>query len=270
MSARRQVAQRPGREAGLQEHRPAVDHALAGRLGVSFDAKARRVAGLLQVHPEVDHVHEDLHVALRLHVSAHDTEAHERRAVLGDEGGNDGVEGTLARRIRVGPALGQVEQLAAVLQHEAQPRRDHARPHSAIVALNERDHGAVGVGNRQVHGVAGAGRPPSRVLGGAFGIDECPSRSHRASRSRSRSVPARTRVGDIARRVFERELDHLHDVMDAVGTEFDLRSRSPRILRISRVAMPCELGGAPTCRSRDSWSKPGRPIRSGARPSPRA
>ena len=47
--------------------------------------EARRVAGLLQVHAEVDEVDDDLHVALRLHVAAHHAEAHERLAVLRHE-----------------------------------------------------------------------------------------------------------------------------------------------------------------------------------------
>ena len=43
--------------------------------------EADRVAGLLQVHPEVDQVHEHLRVALRLHVAAHQAEGHQRLAV---------------------------------------------------------------------------------------------------------------------------------------------------------------------------------------------
>jgi hypothetical protein len=105
---------------------------------------ARRVAGFLQVHAEVDQVDHDLHVALRLHRAAHHAEAEPRLAVFRHEGGNDRVERALARRVAVRAALLQHEQLAAILQDEAQPRRCHARAHAAVVALDQRDHHAVG------------------------------------------------------------------------------------------------------------------------------
>ena len=50
----------------------------AGRAGRRRGADvldARRFAGLLHVHAEVDQVHQHLHVPLRLHVAAHDAEA---------------------------------------------------------------------------------------------------------------------------------------------------------------------------------------------------
>ena len=67
-------------------------------------------------HAEVDEVHEDLDVALRLHVAAHHAEAEPRRAILRDERGNDRVERSLARRVGVRVAFFQHEHLAAILQ----------------------------------------------------------------------------------------------------------------------------------------------------------
>ncbi len=64
--------------------------------------KARGVAGFLHVEAEIDHVDDDLHMALRLHVAAHDAEAHERLAVFHDESRNDGLKRPFARRIDVG------------------------------------------------------------------------------------------------------------------------------------------------------------------------
>ena len=85
----------------------AVAQPFAGRRRRPFVPRARRVAGLLQAHAEVDHVHQDLHVPLRLHVAAHHAETQERRAILGDERGDDRVERALARRIAVGATGGQ-------------------------------------------------------------------------------------------------------------------------------------------------------------------
>src|SRR5690606_14350147 len=88
----------PG-ESGLEVDLAAIAHrrAGAGGFGRALVLDARRVAGLLQVHAEVDQVHHDLHVALRLHGSAHHAEAHPRLSVLRDEGRDDGLERALAR-----------------------------------------------------------------------------------------------------------------------------------------------------------------------------
>ena len=116
--------------------------------------RARRIAGFLQVHAEVDEVHDDLHVTLRLHAAAHDAERQPGLAVLGDEGGNDGVERPLARRVDVGVAVLEREQLAAILQDEAAAVGRHARAHAAVVALDQRDHVAGRIRHRHVDGVA--------------------------------------------------------------------------------------------------------------------
>src|SRR4051794_13720908 len=100
-------------------------------------ADAWRVTGFLQVHPEVDQVHEDLHVALWLHAAPHHTEAQPRRAVPGDERRDDGLERPFARRVYVRMPVLQREQLAAILQDETAAVGRHARAHAAVVALDE-------------------------------------------------------------------------------------------------------------------------------------
>ena len=72
-------------------------------------APARGVAGFLHVHAEIDDVGQHLHMALRLHVAAHQAERQERLAVLHHEAGNDGLERPLARRIDVRVAVGSSE-----------------------------------------------------------------------------------------------------------------------------------------------------------------
>ncbi len=83
----------------------AVVHLFAGRLGGAFVQDARRVAGFLEVHAEVDQVDQDLHLALGLGGAAHHPEGKPGLAVFGDEAGDDGVEGPLVRLVDVGMAL---------------------------------------------------------------------------------------------------------------------------------------------------------------------
>jgi hypothetical protein len=88
-------------------------------------AEARRVEGLLQVHPEHEQVQQDLHVALRLHVAAHDAVAHERLLAAGrglrHKGGDDRVERTLAGSNRVRQPFVHRERGPAVLERETRP-----------------------------------------------------------------------------------------------------------------------------------------------------
>ena len=75
--------------------------------------------------PKVDHVHQDLHVALRLHVASHHAETKPRLAVFGDHRGNDGVKGSFVRFQSIQMFVVKREQRPAVLQHEANiARRD--------------------------------------------------------------------------------------------------------------------------------------------------
>ena len=104
---------------------------------------ARAVAGGLDVEAVVDAVDDDLRLALRLHVAAHDAEGHPGLAVLGGEAGNDGLEGALAGLVDVGMAVLKREEFAAVLEHEAEAVGDEAGAHAAEVGLDHGDHHAV-------------------------------------------------------------------------------------------------------------------------------
>ena len=124
---------------------------------------AGAVAGGLDVEAVVDAVDDDLRLALRLHVAAHDAEGHPGLAVFGGEAGDDGLEGALAGGVDVGVAVLEGEELAAVLEHEAEAVGDEAGAHAAEVGLDLRDHHAVFVGDGEVGGVA--------VAGGLAGMD---------------------------------------------------------------------------------------------------
>ena len=114
---------------------------------------ARGVARRLQAHAEINNIDQHLHMALGLHAAAHQAEAHDRLAVFHHEGGDDGVEGPLARRVNIGVALVEREQGAAILENKAQPVGHQPRAHAAIIGLDQGDHHAVLVGHGQVDGI---------------------------------------------------------------------------------------------------------------------
>src|SRR5882762_3714350 len=97
--ARAEIEARPfgARElvaARLEAFERRCRHVLLGppRLVDLMHPPARAVDGGLRVLAVVDDARKDLHVALRLHGAAHQAEGRHRPAVLGDEGGDDGVE----------------------------------------------------------------------------------------------------------------------------------------------------------------------------------
>ena len=115
---------------------------------------ARSIAGFLHVQAEIDLVGEDLDVTLRLHAAAHDAECFPRFAIFHDEAGDDGVEGTFARRVNIRVTGFHREKFAAILKHEAEAGHDDAAAHAAIIALNERDHVAFIIGGAHINSVA--------------------------------------------------------------------------------------------------------------------
>ena len=94
MAERHQIAADFERDAVFDGHVAAAK---------SFLGEARRFEGHLNIHPVVHDVGNELRVRLRLVQAAHDSEAHVHVALF-HEGRDDGVEGPLARRQRVGMA----------------------------------------------------------------------------------------------------------------------------------------------------------------------
>ena len=137
--------------------------------------KARRVTRGLHVHPEVDDIHQHLHMPLRLHCAAHQAEAHKRFTILHDKRGDDGVKRSLARGIDIGMALIQRKKLAPVLQHKTEAVGHKPRTHAAVVRLNQRHHHAVSISDRQIGRIAlplqhGFARPKFR--GRTLGVNQ--------------------------------------------------------------------------------------------------
>ncbi len=65
-------------------------------------SEPRHVGRCLHVRAEVEEVDERLCMALRLHVTAHQSDGHQWPALLHDEARGEGVERPLVRRDRVG------------------------------------------------------------------------------------------------------------------------------------------------------------------------
>jgi len=154
VTASREVAANLVGDPCFEVERSAINHRRAGRFGRSPVVVPRGVTGFLKIHPEVDHVDDDLHVPLGLHVPAHHTEGDPRFAVLHRERRDDRVERALTRFEVVGAVRIEVEEPAAVLQAEAETLDDIARSEPGVVALDQRHHVAVLVGGGQVRRVA--------------------------------------------------------------------------------------------------------------------
>ena len=127
---------------------------LSGGGGRADVSDSGGVAGLLHVHAEIDDVHQHLHVSLRLHVSAHQPEAQPRFPVLGDEGGDDGVEGSFVGFESIEVSVVQGEELASILQAESDLAGDDLRSEPVVVALDEAAAIAVLVDDSQVNRIA--------------------------------------------------------------------------------------------------------------------
>jgi hypothetical protein len=123
--------------------------------------EARRVAGRLRVHPEVDQVQQRLHVSLRLHVAAHHAERQPGTAVLERHRGHERMQRPLAWSDHVGVRRIEREQAAAVVQDNPGVSCDDSGAEVFEDRLNQRDDVAVAVGGRQVDGVSMAIRRPS-------------------------------------------------------------------------------------------------------------
>ncbi len=141
-------------QAGFQNHFASIGHSASGGGGRSVVSASNRFTGELHVHLMIDDVDENLHLALRLHVTPHHPETQPRLAIFGHHGRDDGVKGTLVGLQNVGVPLFKREETATVLQRKTQVARHMARAPRGKVAFDERDDIAVLIDHRQVDGIA--------------------------------------------------------------------------------------------------------------------
>src|SRR5882724_2777808 len=98
---------------------------------------ARCVPGLLHVQTKVDLVCEYLHVPLRLHASAHDTECFPRFAIFHDETRNNGVKRAFAWRVNIRVSRIHRKKFTTILKHEPKTRYHDPAAHPPVIALTQ-------------------------------------------------------------------------------------------------------------------------------------
>ena len=118
-------------------------------------AEARSVEGCLRVHLEVDHVHGDLDMCLRLVVTAHDSERTYRLAVFHQECWDDGLVRTLVSADLVRMTFFHAECASSGLQSETVFRHRDTGTVAVIAGLDHGAHRTVGIRCTEVAGIAG-------------------------------------------------------------------------------------------------------------------
>lgn len=138
----------------FQIDRPIEHFPLIRRPG--SDAYPRRIQRGLRIILERQHVEQDLHVSLRLHVSAHDAVHGVQIPVtgVGDKSRDDGMIWSLPWREDVGVIFDEGEIRAAVLKGETTSFGDDAGAEAGVIAVDEGGGVTVFVGYGEVDGVA--------------------------------------------------------------------------------------------------------------------
>ena len=206
MSAPLEFVQRGGGIIRLERYLAAAEH-----------LEARCVGRRLRILAVVGQPHHHLRMPLRLHRTAHQAEAHNRRAVPHQETGDNRLERALARADAIGMSLLQHKARAPVLQADSRARHDHAGTKALVIGLDKGDHHAAVVGGRQIdcpaplwHAVA---RLPRRIH---INQRRACCQIRRIEQIRNRDIH-RLRIGDKAIGVGQCQLDGLDLHMQAVG-----------------------------------------------------
>jgi hypothetical protein len=119
----------------------------------------------LDIHVEINHVRNKLRVRLRLIEAAHDSEGDGSSLSL-HESRDDGVQGTFARRKRVGLAGREGEGRGAVVKHKAGMGWDEPAAEGSGIALDQRNFIAIPIDDREIGRIACKPRQLRLQLGG--------------------------------------------------------------------------------------------------------
>ena len=144
-----QVAVDLRRQALLKMEDATRCHHRPGRLRRTGVVEARRIPGLLVVHPKIHQVDDNLDMPLRLHAAPHQTEGRVGCSIPPHEGRDDGVEGALAGLEGVGVLGIEGEERAPVLDSDADLGHHIAGAEAGVVGLDQRHQHAVRVGRHQ-------------------------------------------------------------------------------------------------------------------------
>src|SRR2546423_6509246 len=112
------------RNSGFHLHKTHTAGFLPGNLRAPDMPKTHEVARLLNIHAEVDHVNQHLHMALRLHVSAHQSKRKPGLSILHHKTRDDSVEGSFSRRIHIRRMRIERKQGAAIMEHKTKAVRN--------------------------------------------------------------------------------------------------------------------------------------------------
>ncbi len=137
---------RDGRQAERLDLGGALPEPLLEENGVPLHAEARAIEGSLRVELVVHEGGDQLDMSLRLDEATHDSERAQQLAVAQEHSRDDRVVRTPAGL----DAPGHGEAGAAVLEHDAGARRDHAAPEPFVEALDEGDGHPVTVGRAEI------------------------------------------------------------------------------------------------------------------------
>src|SRR5512133_668773 len=113
----------------------------------------RSIAGFLEIHLEIQKVHNNLNMSLWLHVTTHDAKADQWFAVFCDKSRDYCMKRPFPGCIHIIMTFLQREHFTPVLEYETKAGGAHARPHSPVIALDERDHVAEFVCNSQIYSI---------------------------------------------------------------------------------------------------------------------
>ena len=139
--------------------------------------QSRGVARLLQIHTEINQIQNNLHLPLRLHITAHNAETHKWFSILRYKTRNYRMKRSFVRGVAVQKTILQIKQLAAVLQNKPKAVRRHPGTHSSVVALNQRNHIAVFVRHRKINRISriGIGIARLKISSRLVRIDKLPA-----------------------------------------------------------------------------------------------
>ena len=177
---------------------------------------ARSVKCSLRIQQPVHRIHNHLHMALRLHIRAHNAERPHSLALMRQKSGDNRMIRLLARCQIIIKLRIQAEACATVIKVNAIAGQHDAAAKILIIALDERNHIALAVSSTQINSAA-AERLAMRRLQRRLANQRTPLRSISVAQQLLHPRLHITRVSDIVHAVGKRQLHRLNLLMEGVA-----------------------------------------------------